>query len=404
MNRIRLIALVLLVVVCAATPASAQDDSPVWSALVYSTSLHQLVRVGVDGELASYDLEFGADGVLQGRHIVVWPDGQQIAYCVVYNNGVDAATLYVRDLASGAVLAETAFADAADCRVTQPSLSADGERLAVALFNYFPGQPDADTRVPPWQLAVVEVDSGDVVQVLDGDDAVAQTDIDADSAIIPEARAFAGETVTWFAIPYAVGASNSYAVYDWHLDSGALTPVEGPGIYDVASLPETGEQVYATQDETLPFAVPEGPIPANNVVMVDDGDAAPYIINHNPTWITIDTAFIDNGQQVALVQVPAADQPQTTAFSVSIRAIALDRQGETDDLLSNNGALTVLGAPSGYIALMGPPSPDGPYRLLYGMGGQTTTLWQATGQSWELVWAAPTPTAPGLSPFTRWTP
>ena len=396
------LALVALVLLLAVTPALAQSESDAWSAYVYSQAQQTLVRVTADGDQTPYALNLGDSVALQGRHMAFWPDGDRVAFCAVHYGATNSATLTVRDLPGGEDLISLPFDSASDCRVTQASLSDDQSRLAVALFNYFPGDTQADTSLPPWQYVVVDTASGDVLHELNANDArVAAAGIAPERATIAEAFAFSGDALTFYAIPYAVGGSSFYPTYRWDLSDGSLTLADAQAAYNVARLPDLGERVYATQDTALPFGIPNGPVPSNNVVLASRADEAPYPIYHTPDWIIVDTDYIENGQRLAVTLYPPADQPQTSAFAVSLRAVVVDREGGVEELLTTDGTMQIAGAPGGYVALLGSTDPTGPHRLLYASAGQMKPLWSTSGESWELAWAAPTVTPDRLPPFAE---
>jgi len=384
----------------AVTPALAQSENDSWSAYVYSQAQQTLVRVTTDGEQTPYALNLGNSVALQGRHMAFWPDGDRVAFCAIHYGATNSSTLTVRDLPSGEDLVSLPFENASDCRVTQAGLSDDQRKLAVALFNYFPGDTEADTRLPSWQYVVVDTATGDILHELNAHDApVTEAGIAPNRATIAEAFEFSGDVLTFYAIPYAVGGSNFYPTYRWTLSDGSLALADEQATYNGATLPELGERVYATQDTSLPFGIPNGPVPSNNIVLASRADEAPYPVYHTPDWIVVDADYIENGQRIAVTLYPPADQPQTTAFAVSLRAVAVDRQGEVEDLLTTDGNMQIAGAPGGYIALLGTTDPTGPYRLMYASAGQMKPLWQASGDSWELAWAAPTAAPATLPPF-----
>lgn len=376
------------------------QSSEDWSAYVYSQAQQMLVRVYADGTTVEYPLELGSAVALQGRHMAFWADGETVAFCAVRYGATTESTLIVRDLATGENRAEVAFPDASDCRVTPQSLSEEAGLLAVSLFNRFPADMTAGDDLPPWQIAIVDTASGEVLHTLDSTTPlVAEAGIDAQEAIIAEAQTMDAEGLTFYTLPYAVGGLPAYDTYRWGFEAGTLMADAEQAIYDVDFLPGTDERVYATQDETRPFAIPNGPVPANNVVMVEAGDGAAYPIYHIPNWVIIDVAFIENGQRLAISLIPSADEPQPSAFAVAVRVVTLDRAGRTAELVSTDGNLTIAGAPSGAVVLMGSSDPMGETRLMLNTAGQMRPLWQASGDPWELAWAAPTVTPSELPPF-----
>jgi hypothetical protein len=389
--------LALLVMVVSPVAGQSPED---WSAYVYNQATQTLVRVYEDGTTVEHPLELGNAVALQGRHMAFWADGETVAFCAVRYGAVTESTLIVRDLAADENRFEVPFPDSSDCRVTPASLNEDDGLLAVSLFNRFPADTTVGDDLPPWQIAIIDTTSGDVLHTLDSNTAlVKDAGIDPQEAIIAEAQRMSGDGLTFYALPYAVGGLPAYDTYHWDFATGTLTADTEQAVYDVATLPETGEQAYATQDETRPFAIPNGPVPANNVVMYDSGDGEAIPIYHIPNWVIVDVAFIENGQRLAISLIPSADEPQPSAFAVNVRLVTLDRNGQTSDLTSTDGYLSVAGAPGGAVVLMGPSDPTGITRLMLSMGGQLRPVWEASGEPWELAWAAPTMAQPDLPPF-----
>ena len=154
--RLSLLGLALLLGVMPALAQSGDD----WSAYVYSQAQQTLVRVMLDGTQTAYPLDLGESVALQGRHMAFWPDGDRVAFCAVTYGETTSATLTIRDLPGGEDLVSLPFESSPDCRVTQAGLSDDQTRLAVALFNYFPADTEADTSQPPWQVVIVDTAPG----------------------------------------------------------------------------------------------------------------------------------------------------------------------------------------------------------------------------------------------------
>ncbi len=394
--RLSLLGLALLLGVMPALAQSGDD----WSAYVYSQAQQTLVRVMLDGTQTAYPLDLGESVALQGRHMAFWPDGDRVAFCAVTYGETTSATLTIRDLPGGEDLVSLPFESASDCRVTQAGLSDDQTRLAVALFNYFPADTEADTSQPPWQIVIVDTATGDILDTLDGGDPhVVEAGIAPERATIAEAFAFSSDVLTFYAIPYAVGSSSFYPTYRWDLSDDTLALADEQAEYSVSVLADADERLYAAQDTSLPFGIPNGPVPPNNVVLASRGDETPYTIYYTPDWVVVDTDYIDNGQRVAVTLYPPADMPQMSAFLVSLRAVAVDREGGVEELVTTDGTMQLAGAPGGYVALLGSIDPTGDHRLMYASAGQMRPLWQASGESWELAWAAPTITPDTLPPF-----
>lgn len=390
----------MVLALLAVTPALAQTDAA-WSAYVYNQSQQTLVRVWTDGTHTSYRLGLGDGVALQGRHMAFWPEGDRVAFCAVHYGKTASSVLIIRDLLSGEDRLSLPFEQATDCRVTQASLSDDQRQLAVALFHHFPGDPNADSSQPAWQYVVIDTTTGATRFTLNANDPqVGAVGIAPDRATIPEAFAFSGDRLTFYAIPYAVGGSTFYPTYEWSLGAGTLALTDGLTAYNLARLPRLDEQVDAAQDTALPFGIPNGPVPSNNVLRARRGEDAPQLVYHTPDWIIVDVDYIENGQRLAVTLYPPADEPQTSAFAVSLRAVALGRDGRVEALLATDGNMQIAGAPGGYVALLGSRDPVGPHRLFYASGGQMEPIWQSAGEAWELVWTAPVVTPEALPPFT----
>ncbi|MBZ0299441.1 MAG: hypothetical protein K8J31_06875, partial [Anaerolineae bacterium] len=254
-------------------PAWAADG---WYAFIYNSAARQLVRVGLDGTQATFDLGLDENVFLSGFDMAASVDGNRIAFCAS-SARVDSpqsdTTLIVRDLAAQANVLALPLGVNMSCRVTHASLKADASQVAVSLVKYYPGSPDMDTDGPIWRLLVVDVASGSILSEINAESLPVMTaGVQGGVALLPEVRSFSSNQIVFAEIPYGIGGAPEWNAFVWHLDSGAVE-ADTTGIWGKSGLsinPATGETIWLDQDPNRPAADPGGPIPAFNVVVQAD--------------------------------------------------------------------------------------------------------------------------------------
>lgn len=384
-------------------PAAAQDD---WSAYLFNGVSQQLMRVRLDGSTETYDLGIPEGSFIGAQSMDFSADGSRIAYCVpVYDTRGSTATLYIRNLASTDAPLTVDLGQGDGCWVTY---SDDNAQIAVGRVHYYAGDPNADTNVPPWQLLVLDAATGNQLHQMDAEKAIPSGFDPEPRTFMPDVRYFNDNQLIFAAIPWGTDAPPIRPAYLWQLSTDSLQAIDRWWRSGVTSLSASGELVWLDLDAAVPAAEPGGPVPQANEVRLADKSGAETVIYTNSDWVILDTAFIDNGAQLAIgeLQAAAAGADPGSQFT---RWLALDRSGKVTELASSLGFSEIAPAPNGYLLLSANSTDMTPLVTLdYFDGTQTTTLWReqaTTGIVWSLVWTAETPAAQdALTPFPAVTP
>lgn len=379
-----------------ASPAAAQQTG--WSVYLFNNVSQQLLRISLDGAQQTYDLGIPEGAYLGRSSIDFTSDGSRAAYCLVVNQADGAyASLIVRDFAGQAALVNVDLGKTDGCWVTY---SEDNSQIAVGLVRYYAGDPNADTRVPNWQLLVFDAGSGGQLHEMNPTKGGAA--FDAARTVMPEVRYFANNQIVFAAIPWGTEGFPLSPAYFWQLSDDSLQSIDRWWRWGLDSLSASGELAWVELDPSLAAAEPGGPLPRANVVKLADKSGQERAIYRNPDWIIMAARFIDNGRQLAINELEAFD-PNRNPGGQATRWMVLDRSGAVSELASVPGYSDLSAAPDGYIILWGSDNSASPVLTLeYRSGREATPLWQMQetgGITWSLLWTAPTPTADGLQPF-----
>lgn len=405
MSRRAIVLAAVLLMLAFTVPAAAQQSG--WSVYLFDSVSQHLLRVFLDGTQQTYDLGIPQGSYIGQRSLDFTSDGNRVAYCVPVNdtNGANS-TLYIKDIASAEALVTVPLGIGDGCWVTY---SADNAQVAVGIVRYYPGAPgDADTTLPPWQLLVFDAASGQQLYEMNAEK-LAPAGLDPEPRLyMPDVRYFSNSQIIFAALPWGTEGFPISPAFFWQLGGDTVQAIDRWWRWGIDSLSATGELVWLEQDESIPVADPGGPTPRMNIVKLAGQTGDERIIYANPEWVLIDTAFIDNGRQLAIGELEAFD-PATGDFSNQhTRWMALNRDGSVSELASGVGFSQILAAPDGYV-LLSASSNNFPatQTLEYRSGREDTMLWQVqveNGAFWQLLWAAPTATADGLAAFPTVTP
>lgn len=408
----RILTLTVLVLGVLVTPALAQTDQ--WSMYLYNGNTGELVRVFADATQQTYTLDLPENGFISSRDMAFSADGNRVAYCVISyptssgdQPALPDATLFVRDLVAGTNLLEQDLGNAIGCATGQAGLSADMSQVTVALANYFPQDPAADLTKPAWQILVLDVASGSILQELNtNSQPVLDIGLMMEGAMLPQVRVFQNNQVVFAAVPYGIGGTPQVTAYRWDIGTGTLA-VEPEGAFNhfgADVLPATNEAVWTGANPNLPAAEPAGPVGYGNVVMLAAGSAEPVTIYHSPDWTLIAAKFINGGTHVAVLHFPSYDPNQPIGAQLT-KWVAVDRGGNAVDLQTGVEYSDIAAAPQGYAFLRTSyPDPNNAelvrFSLEYYQGSQMTELWSSETPTWEIAWSAQTPVPADLPPFT----
>jgi hypothetical protein len=162
--------------------------------------------------------------------------------------------------------------------------------------------------------------------------------------------------------------------------------------------------IWTAKDESRAAAQPGGPVPDHNVVKLADKTGEERIIYYSPDWVVLNARFINNGQQIA-IQLLSSFVGEGVEYVQTIKWVALDRSGNTVDLVSSIGNVQLEAAPNGYLTLdqrvADPSNGHTQFYLTQNINGQSNELWVSqTGlEYWELPWVTPMVASGDLQPF-----
>jgi hypothetical protein len=409
----RLSVLVLLVTLCAALlpshPVQAGGD---WYAYVYNSETFELVRVHLSGQQDTVDL--GIPAGYRPMQLAFSAYGEKVAYCAISDsdmqNNLQRQHLIVRSIMfDGTAEVDTTLWDfdlgyVAGCVAT---FSDDANQLAISIVNYYMGDPAADMTQPSWKLSVYDLATGTVAAEIDANTNpnLVTDPMFAGGAVMPEVRSFISGLLIFGYVPWGIGGAIEVPAFAWTLSDNSIAPVDVWGKMGVRSYPGVPEMVYAEWDQNLPAGEAYGPMPTNNVVRVVGQDGTLNTIFYDPTWLIVDMQYINDGQQLAIMLT--AQDTTSADMVVNNRWIALDRTGQTTDLVQTTDWVTLRDAPVGYVLFT--PTLTDPndfasriFTFAYYSGGVETPLWTSPlpGQYWDLVWAMQLPAAEPPAAFT----
>ena len=391
----------MLLVLFLALPVAAQD----WSVYLYNAETKDLVRIFADGTEQSYNLGLREDLYITGWDMAFSDDGSQVAYCQMDNTqarpeGIPTS-LIVREIATETDMLTLDLGVSTGCQVSD--FSDDGGTVAVGTVNYFPGDPNADTSRPAWQLRLIEVASGAVTAELNADSPAAVA-LFPNFSPMPRAAAIQPDSVIFTPIPWGTGGAIALDAYIWYPASGDLEPAPAWGNLSFNRLAASGEMIWLANEPDLPAVDAGGPIAALNVVVYQTADGSQQIVYHSADATLLAAMFVNNGRQIAIMMLAGTGEVQST------RIVLLDRSGseaEIESLAVTQAYTEMMPAPDGLVLfrqVAGPNfEPPIVFSVEYLQDGRGRGLWVRSYDEaqfgWQMVWTAPTATAENLSPF-----
>jgi len=392
-----------LVLLTTLLPASAQDA---WFAYLYNDFDRELVRVDLNGNQQVYNIGVAEEVYVSGWDMAFTSDGRLATYCSsIYTTNLGGAptTLHVRDVVAQNDIMQFNLGDTFGCQTFEESFSPNGDLVAVGVVNYFPEEQPADTTVPMWQLLVVDVATGTIVHELNPDlPLVTSAGITIGTPLMPEVRRFTDEALIFAEVLWSASGATDTRTYRWDYGTDTLDLIENWGQAGLNYLDPTGELAWTAHNPDLPAGNTGGPVPANNVIQISENGGEARTIFTSPAFVILDTQFINNGQQLAVLTMPSFD-PNNDAQNFTLAWIALNRDGTLAGLHDNLTSGDIEPAPNGYVlyevAYSGTDFGDVSLSLTYFQNGQQSTLWQSNADGWQLVWASPTETQADLAPF-----
>lgn len=388
------------------SPATAQDtaqDTPGWALMLLDAEQRQLITVTLDGQAERQPLPVAGNTFVGPGDLIVSPNGERVAFAAfTYNNdGTATQTLAVQSLANAEVLVERDFANIEDFRVS--AFDASGERVVVGVVNrLFEGQADAASPDGPlWSLLVLDAATGETVARLDSDNDAVQTLPGRlpDIAYMPLAVDVTGTVLAISQVPWIGAGIDETFGFTWDFDADTVQDAPRFASSVLSRQPATGEVAQIALDTDAPLPDTAMPLtPFNAVDVLQDGAAR--TVFRSADSIVLDVQFIANGARLAIHLLQGDREPQQSKW------VVLDRDGTVRDLTpyAANVFVEVRPAPNGFVALRTTypqdftAAPD--VVLTFEGDGQPVTLWEGTGDFYNIVWNAPHPydTAPPFPP------
>ncbi len=393
-----LLAAVLIALVGGGT-AQAQDGG--WSVWLMDMTTQQMVRVYLDGRVET----FTPDIPEAAFPSAFTPDGRMLAMCEQSQAG---SSLIVYDIEGDAEIVNVPIpGESTVCNVTPNAFNEDASRIA---FGTIEAQANADGMLTPsgWSLVVVEVPSGQIAYTLRSDDASVanlggQWDYTGGTESIgfmPFVWNFEAGQVTFTPTPWGTEVGAGLDAVVWDMNGGALQLTDryhGRWVFD--ELPN-GEMTWTQNNPELPALMPMGPGEAANVVMYTDGAQQPYMIHHSPDMTLVQSVFVNNGQHIAAF-MSGDFNPDTGAMPTKWAVIG--RDGLVQQIPERFTEYNLRGAPDGFVIMHVEYGDSVTSELLYGRfvegGLETSVLWSAQSDIWQMLWADEMPVNEGLSAF-----
>jgi hypothetical protein len=140
------------------------------------------------------------------------------------------------------------------------------------------------------------------------------------------------------------------------------------------------------------------------VVYVQNGDGTVFPVYFNEDFVIIDTLFINNGKEIAILMLEGFDPENPPQGNQAPQWVAVDRTGHvrtlTRDVLNYS---QMVGAPDGF-AFLTVEYPESETftaisTLTLNADGEESVIWTAGQGFWAIVGHAPLAAADGLTPF-----
>jgi hypothetical protein len=389
-----------------AMPAFAQDSSP-WSAYLFDSVNNELVQISSSGETERFSLAIPTGSYIYGMSVN--SDGSQVAYCYDYRVDLYAEgvmKLVVRDIDQEASLYEIELGQAIGCSVS--AFQSDVLALSIVYAYAF-----NEVEGAYWELRLLDPITGETLSSLTNE-SPEMPDVasfgQADVSVLAQVRELSRESVKFMAIPY-VGSEGpaEMPAFEWNVSAGTVRELPAAyGRYNADFLPETGEVVFPVLDESLAYAIPEGPVPQANQVKILDAEGE-RIIYQNTEMVIVDTHFVNNGDAVLVSMIPGLieDHPE---YSTQSRYALIKRDGTVVEFSEAfDGAVFVEAIPNGALFVY-TPNPSGSNEISVhvltlsneGVLSPFADLELDARLGWspaQLIWTSPSSIASDLAPF-----
>lgn len=377
-----------------------------WFAYLYNDFERTLLRVDQNGNQTTFALNIPEEAYVSGWDMTFSHDGSLVGYCESVFSGDSAFSqtrFTVHDLNAGAPRFQVDLGQTIGCASTQESFSPDGSLVAVSTVNFFADNPPPDPNIPFWQLRLLDTNTGAIVHELNSfSDIVPTTNLTADAPVMTEVRYFDDDEVIFAELRWDIFSGVESQAYRWNYLNNTLSPIIGYGNDGADSLDGIGELVWTALDDSRPAGDMGAGFAGNNVVQISDVNGEGRTIFSTSDFVILDTVFINNGRQVAMLMLPPFD-PNNLDAELTLTWLALNRDGTVTTLQEGVSTGEIAPAPNGYaifdVVYSGADFSQADLSLTYYQDSNSTILWQSNQDGWQLVWATPTTTASDLTSF-----
>lgn len=403
------ILLFVMALMLMALPASAQNTSQ-WMAYLYDNINNNLIRISSEGEPETFSLGIPTGSWMYGMSIS--PDGSQIAYCYDHREDPQAQgsmRLIVRDIDQETTLLAQDLGPLVGCSVS----AFNGDIFALSIVHLHEFNVPVTGKL--WELRLIEALTGETVASIDNEtEGIPTVEMFGNNPVpfLMRVRELSRERVTMMAIPY-IGSEGPAVLpaLEWNVTDNSLSLLpEAHGYYNSDFLPETGEIVYSGHDESIPAAMPAGPMPQTNVVKVWNGESD-VVIYQNSEMVITGTSFVNNGQGVLISLSPGFDETQPEVMPTGTSFVLVNRDGSVVEFAENfNGAVFVDGIENGALMVYTPNAaqPEHSAPQVFILTSENVIALDSFvpidfSQGWSppsLVWVSPSAVSSDLSPFT----
>ncbi len=376
-----------------------------WFAWLHNPRDDGFLRVYEDGTTESHTLPLSPGERLISSPYAFAPGGELIAACL-YNEANNTRDLVVHsfnpDAAAKAGLSYPVrypLGNRAECSVGQDTFNvSDPNRVAFGVINYFPGDPDADTSLPDWELLIFDAAQGAIVGRYDAHTPGAQDLLPYEGRgfFMPVVHRYEGNTVYFELAPWGTEFLPGQNVVAWEVGSQSVTPVEEPmGRVGLAAHPVTGERVWLAEDANRPAAQPMGPMPPYNVVLYQPApDVQPFAIFHDPAVLPSQLRFVKGGEVLAIQTAPGFDPDTMPDVMEPPRWQLLDRAGTLTSLDLGPFVYTIAGLHDGFAAWESNFETQTATLTRYRWdadpaNAEISVIWTGDNPNWSLVWTVP---------------
>ena len=365
------------------TPGGPNADQP------------RLVRVYENGAVNTWSPPLAEGEFLMGPIQAFNDSGEWAAYCVRGTDGhlrLEVHNLFPESrLREGYSLSFPIVVDlgeAVACQVDAAAFnSANPSLLAFSVVHHWPGEPDAATSLPAWELHVLDLAQGTLTRTLAPDSTALAEWLQPDLAYLPAVRQHRGDDLIFALEPFGAGGWFEAQAFLW--SAAGLTPVEGFNTANYATVAGSPQRAWLALDTARLSADGTGS-PFHTLVYRDNAGNS-YPIFEQPAGL-VQPAFVNHAQQIA-VSVPG--------YGV----VAVNRDGSILGLPVGQLAGPLLPAPGGYGFLEVDAAASETRFVIHHITPDAsainaTVVWQDQTPGWTSVWSAPVGALPDLPPFT----